>query len=55
MNGGVHHPSFFVSNHPHNSRPNPANSAALRRHEDAATSAAGAQDLDSRGSDATAE
>jgi len=41
--------------HPHNSRPNPANAAALLKQEDAATSAAGACDLDSKGSDATAE
>jgi len=48
-------PPFLYLHHPHNSRPNPANAAALRRQEDAATSAAGAQDLDSKGSDATAE
>ena len=41
--------------YPHNSNPNPANAAALLRHEDAATSAAGALDADSNGSDATAE
>ncbi len=41
--------------YPHNSRPNPANAAALLRQEDAATSAAGALDADSSGSDATAE
>ena len=41
--------------HPHNSSPRPANAAALLRQEDAATSAAGALDADSRGSDATAE
>ena len=44
-----------VLDYPHNSRPNPANAAALLRHEDAATSAAGACDLDSNGADATAE
>jgi hypothetical protein len=44
-----------VLDHPHNSNPSPANAAALLRHEDAATSAAGALDDDSRGSDATAE
>lgn len=41
--------------HPHSSNPRPANAAALLRHEDAATSAAGALDADSNGSDATAE
>jgi hypothetical protein len=41
--------------HPHNSNPNPANAAALLKHEEAATSAAGALDADSSGSDATAE
>jgi len=41
--------------HPHNSRPNPANAAARLRQEEAATSAAGALDADSSGSDATAE
>jgi hypothetical protein len=41
--------------YPHNSRPRPANAAALLRHEDATTSAAGAFDTDSSGSDATAE
>jgi len=41
--------------YPHNSNPRPANAAALLRHADAATSAAGALDADSRGSDATAE
>ena len=30
-------PPFLYLHHPHNSRPNPANAAALRRHEDAAT------------------
>jgi hypothetical protein len=40
---------------PHNSRPNPANAAALLRQELAATSAAGALDADSSGSEATAE
>ena len=42
-----------VNDHPHNSRPNPANAAALLRHEEAATSAAGALDADSSVSDAT--
>ena len=41
--------------YPHNSNPNPASAAALLRHEDAATSAAGALDADSNGSEATAE
>jgi hypothetical protein len=40
---------------PHNSRPRPANAAALLKQEEAATSAAGAFDADSSGSDATAE
>jgi hypothetical protein len=44
-----------VLDYPHNSRPNPASAAALLRHEDAATSAAGALDADSNGSEATAE
>ena len=44
-----------VFDYPHNSNPNPASAAALLRHEDAATSAAGAWVLDSSGSDATAE
>ena len=39
--------------HPHNSNPRPANAAALLRHEEAATSAGGGLDADSRGSDAT--
>ena len=43
------------SPYPHNSNPNPANAAALLKQELAATSAAGALDADSRGSDATAE
>ena len=47
---------FLVSLlYPHNSRPNPANAAALLKQEEAATSAAGALDADSSGSDATAE
>jgi hypothetical protein len=47
---------FLVSLlYPHNSRPNPANAAALLKQEEAATSAAGALDADSNGSDATAE
>ena len=41
--------------YPQSSRPNPANAAALLRQELAATSAAGALDADSSGSDATAE
>jgi len=41
--------------HSHNSNPRPANAAALLKQEDAATSAAGALDADSNGSDATAE
>ena len=41
--------------HPHNSNPNPANAAALLKQELAATSAAGAFDADSSGSEATAE
>jgi hypothetical protein len=51
--------SFFApaphAFYPHNSKPKPASAAALLRHEDAATSAAGALDTDSKGSDATAE
>ncbi len=43
------------SDHPHNSNPSPASAAALLRHEEAATSAEGALDADSNGSDATAE
>jgi len=42
-------------NHPHNSNPRPANAAALLKQEEAATSAAGAFDADSSGSEATAE
>jgi len=45
----------LLLNYPHNSRPRPASAAALLRHEDAATSAAGAFDADSKSSDATAE
>jgi len=41
--------------YPHNSNPRPANAAALLKQEEAATSAAGAFDADSSGSDATAE
>jgi hypothetical protein len=41
--------------YPHDSNPSSANAAALLRQEDAATSAAGAFDADSSGSDATAE
>jgi len=44
-----------VLDHPHNSRPNPANAAALLRQEEAATSAAGALDANSSGSNATAK
>jgi len=44
-----------MADHPHNSNPRPANAAALLRQELAATSAAGAFDVDSNGSDATAE
>jgi len=40
---------------PHDSRPKPSNAAALFKQEEAATSAAGAWDFDSSGSDATAE
>jgi len=39
-------------NHPHNSNPRPANAAALLKQEEAATSAAGAFDADSSGSEA---
>ena len=38
---------------PHNSNPKPANAAALLKQQLAATSAAGAFDVDSSGSDAT--
>jgi hypothetical protein len=44
-------PDFF---YPHNSNPNPANAAALLKQEEAVSSAAGAWDFDSNGSDATA-
>ena len=47
-------PSQYES-HPHNSKPNPANAAARLKQELAATSAAGAFDADSSGSEATAE
>jgi len=43
--------SFY---NPHNSKPNPASAAALLKQELAATSAAGAFDADSNGSDASA-
>ena len=43
------------SDHPHNSNPKPASAAALLKQQLAATSAAGAFDADSKGSDATAE
>ena len=46
---------YVLVAHPHNSNPRPANAAALLRQELAATSAAGACDLDSNGSEATAE
>jgi hypothetical protein len=48
---------FFADTggYPHNSKPNPASAAALLKQELAATSAAGAFDVDSSGSDATAE
>jgi len=41
--------------YPHNSNPRPASAAALLKQQLAATSAAGAFDADSNGSDATAE
>jgi hypothetical protein len=41
--------------YPHNSNPRPANAAALLRQELEASSAAGALDADSSGSDANAE
>jgi len=41
--------------YPHNSNPRPASAAALLKQELAATSAPGAFDADSSGSDATAE
>ena len=44
-----------VLDHPHNSNPKPANAAARLRQEEAATSAGGALDADSSGSEATAE
>ena len=44
-----------VLDHPHISNPNPANAAARLRQEEAATSAGGALDADSSGSEATAE
>ena len=50
----VQSPSDFLF-YPHNSNPRPANAAALLKQELAATSAAGAFDADSSGSDATAE
>jgi hypothetical protein len=49
------HKVASYSRYPHYSNPNPANAAALLKHEDAATSAAGALDTDSKGTDATAE
>jgi len=47
--------AFAKAVHPHNSNPNPANAAARLKQQLAATSAAGAFDVDSNGSDATAE
>ena len=44
-----------VLNHPHNSSPRPASAAVRLKQQLAATSAAGAFDVDSSGSDATAE
>ena len=46
---------MVVLDYPHNCNPKPANAAALLRQEDAATSAAGALDADSSGSEETAE
>ena len=45
----------IVLDHPHNSRPRPANAAAHLKQEEAATSAAGAWDFDSSVSDAPTE
>ena len=45
---------FIAGIYPHNSNPRPASAAALLRQQLAATSAAGAFDVDSSGSDATA-
>ena len=52
--GAVEHIEALLD-YPHNSNPRPANAAARLRQELAATSAAGACDLDSKGSEATAE
>jgi hypothetical protein len=49
------HKVALYSRYLHNSNPRPANAAALLRHEEAATSAAGAWDFDSSASDSTAE
>jgi hypothetical protein len=49
------HKDWIAVLYPHNSNPRPANAAARLKHEEAATSAAGACDFDSNGSDATAE
>jgi hypothetical protein len=48
----THLETFNILLYPHNSNPRPANAAALLRQELAAISAAGALDVDSRGSDA---
>jgi hypothetical protein len=45
----------LLLDHRHNSKPRPASAAALLKQQLAATSAAGAFDADSSGSDATAE
>jgi hypothetical protein len=42
---------WWSFHHPHNSKPNPANAAALLKQEEAATSAAGALDADPSGSE----
>ncbi|WP_341884210.1 hypothetical protein [Synechococcus sp. UW140] len=47
--------AFARADQPHNSNPRPASAAALLKQQLAATSAAGAFDVDSNGSDATAE
>ena len=48
-------PELLCPPYPHNSNPRPASAAARLKQELAATSAAGAFDVDSSGSDATAE
>ena len=53
--GKPYHLEILLTAYSHNSNPRPANAAALLKQEDAATSAAGALDADSIGSDATAE